>query len=180
MSTTPPGGPAAQARQAADRDAKHPRSALAGPYGHPFHPIAVTIPIGAWSASIVFDLLALLGSDEATFAVGSQWLLGIGIVGALVAALLGILDLGTIPRDTRAFRTAISHMLLNTVAITLFTVSLVVRLAADDDGVPTSAFLLSLVAFALLGASGWLGGKLSYRYGVRVADEGTQAEGFRG
>lgn len=160
--------------------AKHPQTALAGPYGHPFHPIAVTIPIGAWTASILFDLLALLGSDEATFAVGSQWLLGIGIVGALVAALLGLLDLGTIPRDTRAFRTAITHMLLNTVAITLFTVSLVVRLADDDDGVPTSAFVVSLVALALLGASGWLGGKLSYRYGVRVADEGTQAEGFRG
>jgi hypothetical protein len=27
--------------------------------------------------------------------------------------------------------------------------------------------------------SGWLGGMLSYRYGVRVADEETQAEGFR-
>jgi hypothetical protein len=26
--------------------------------------------------------------------------------------------------------------------------------------------------------SGYLGGKLAYRYGVRVADETTQAEGF--
>jgi hypothetical protein len=35
-----------------------------------------------------------------------------------------------------------------------------------------------LVAVAILGASGWLGGKLAYHYGVRVADEHTQAEGF--
>ncbi|MGW3205659.1 hypothetical protein [Streptomyces sp. NPDC001135] len=31
---------------------------------------------------------------------------------------------------------------------------------------------------AALGFSGFLGGKLAYRYGVRVADEATQAEGF--
>jgi uncharacterized membrane protein len=35
-----------------------------------------------------------------------------------------------------------------------------------------------VVAVAILGASGWLGGKLAYHYGVRVADEQTQAEGF--
>jgi uncharacterized membrane protein len=27
--------------------------------------------------------------------------------------------------------------------------------------------------------SGWLGGKLAYRYGVRVADEATQAQGYQ-
>ena len=37
---------------------------------------------------------------------------------------------------------------------------------------------LNAAAFAVLGVSGWLGGKLSYRYGVRVADEVTQSEGF--
>jgi hypothetical protein len=31
---------------------------------------------------------------------------------------------------------------------------------------------------AALGVSGFLGGKLAYRYGVRVADESTQAEGY--
>jgi uncharacterized membrane protein len=34
-----------------------------------------------------------------------------------------------------------------------------------------------VVALALLGASGWLGGMLTYRYGVRVVDEATQAAG---
>ena len=34
------------ATPAIDR-AKRPISPLAGPYGHPFHPILVTIPIGA-------------------------------------------------------------------------------------------------------------------------------------
>jgi uncharacterized membrane protein len=30
----------------------------------------------------------------------------------------------------------------------------------------------------VLGISGWLGGKLAYRWGVRVADEHVQREGF--
>ncbi len=30
----------------------------------------------------------------------------------------------------------------------------------------------------MLGASGYLGGKLAFRYGVRVADETTQASGY--
>jgi len=36
-----------------------------------------------------------------------------------------------------------------------------------------------VVAIALLGVSGWLGGKLAYRYGVPVTDEQAQVEGFR-
>ena len=39
--------------------------------------------------------------------------------------------------------------------------------------------ILTIIALILLVVSGWFGGKLAYRYGVRVADEGTQAEGFR-
>ena len=39
---------------------------------------------------------------------------------------------------------------------------------------------LSVVCIVVLAASGYLGGKLAYHYGVRVADEQTQAAGFAG
>jgi hypothetical protein len=45
-------------RRGATGPAKQPRTVLAGPYGHPFHPILVTVPIGAWVASVVFDIVA--------------------------------------------------------------------------------------------------------------------------
>ena len=46
------------------QQAKHPVSAvLAGPYGHPLHPILVTVPIGAWVASLVFDVASHLVAD---------------------------------------------------------------------------------------------------------------------
>jgi uncharacterized membrane protein len=38
---------------------------------------------------------------------------------------------------------------------------------------------LAAASLGALGLSGYLGGKLAYRYGVRVADEGVQEEGFR-
>ena len=41
------------------------------------------------------------------------------------------------------------------------------------------SLVLSFVGLAVVGASGFLGGKLAYHYGVRVADESVQAEGFR-
>ena len=52
-------------------EAKHPVSRLAGPYGHPFHPILVTVPIGAWVASFVFDLASRLSEEPTVFAKGA-------------------------------------------------------------------------------------------------------------
>lgn len=177
MSTSPPRssttGPSPMQR------AKRPRTILAGPYGHPFHPMLVTVPIGAWVASFVFDLAALLGAERAVFAEGAYWLIAVGVVGALAAALFGLLDLTTIPRGTRAFRTGLVHMTLNLTVVALYVVNFAVRRAQGVDEVSGLALTLSVVALALLGASGWLGGKLAYHYGVRVADEEKQAEGFR-
>ena len=160
--------------------AKRPKNSLAGPYGHPFHPVLVTVPIGAWVASAVFDIVALAdASREAVFAEGAYWLIGIGLVGAVVAAVFGLMDLLVIPRGTKAFRTGLLHMSLNLVVVILFAVDFAVRANQEPDQASVAAFVLSLVALALLSASGWLGGQLAYHYGVRVANEETQREGFR-
>jgi uncharacterized membrane protein len=160
--------------------AKHPTTPLAGPYGHPFHPILVTVPIGAWIASVVFDVVALASdSKEAAFAEGAYWLIGIGIIGALLAAVFGLLDLLGIPRGTKAFRTGLTHMTLNLTVVVLFVVNFAVRAGQGAEDASTVGLILSIVALAILSVSGVLGGKLAYHYGVRVADEQTQSEGFR-
>ena len=159
---------------------KQPRSILAGRYGHPIHPILVTVPIGAWVASVVFDIVALASSDEeATFAEGAYWLIGIGIIGALLAALFGLIDLAGIARGTKAFKTGLMHMLINLTVVVVFVVDFIVRAAGDYEEATVGGFVLSLIGLALLAISGYLGGQLAYSYGVRVVDEETQAEGFR-
>lgn len=159
--------------------AKHPRTVLAGPYGHPFHPILVTIPIGTWIASLVFDVFGLSTADPSPFVLGAQVLIAIGIVGALLAAVFGFVDLSVIGRGTPAQRTALIHMSLNLAAVVLFAVNWFIRATSDHDEVSIVGLLLTIVGLAAIAVSGWLGGKLAYRYGVRVAAEDTQAEGFR-
>lgn len=162
--------------------AKRPRSVVAGPYGHPFHPILVTIPIGAWIASLVFDIASRVNTDGSRTAVdAAYWLIGIGIVGAAVAAVFGLLDLSTIPRRTRAFKAGLTHLGINVVVLALFVADFLWRHSSSHLTTETrgSQIVLSAVAIVLLGVSGYIGGSLSYRFGVRVADEGTQAEGFQ-
>jgi uncharacterized membrane protein len=162
--------------------AKRPVSAvLAGPYGHPFHPILVTVPIGAWVSSLVFDIASRLVDNPGFLNQGSVWLIAIGVVGALAAALVGFLDLFAIPSGTAAFRTGLVHMSLNLTVTAAYVANFFWRQA--DYGQPSSVALgplvLSAVSLAVLAVSGFLGGKLAYHYGVRVADEATQTEGFR-
>ena len=61
---------------------------------------------------------------------------------------------------------------------TSFTISYLLRAGAAPR-VGWGLIALSLVSLTALAVSGYLGGKLAYRYGVRVADEGTQLEGYR-
>ncbi|HEV2784109.1 MAG TPA: DUF2231 domain-containing protein [Actinophytocola sp.] len=162
--------------------AKRPVSAvLAGPYGHPFHPILVTVPIGAWVSSLVFDIASRVVDNPGFLNQGSVWLIAIGVVGALAAALVGFLDLFAIPGGTAAFRTGLVHMSLNLTVTAAYVANFFWRQGdyGEPVGVALGPLVLSAVSLAALGVSGFLGGKLAYHYGVRVADEATQTEGFR-
>jgi uncharacterized membrane protein len=165
--------------EAALRRAKRPRTILAGPYGHPIHAILVTIPIGSWTAALIFDIVAFFADDTEVFTRGALWLTGIGIVGALLAAIMGVLDLSTLEKGTRARKIALFHLDVNGSAIILFTISFLVRLGNDASQVSVLGFVLSLIAYLLVGVGGMLGGELVYRHGVRVADETTQVRAFR-
>jgi uncharacterized membrane protein len=161
--------------------AKCPVSAsLAGPYGHPFHPILVTVPIGAWVTSLVFDIASHVVHHPGFLTQSSEWLIAVGVIGALLAAMVGFLDLFAIPSGTPAFRTAMVHMTLNLLVTAAYAVNFLWRYSTYTDGgsVGLGRLALSALSVAALGVSGFLGGKLAYRYGVRVADENTQAEGY--
>ena len=153
-------------------------AALAGPYGHPFHPMLVTVPIGAWVCSVVFDVAARFSGQPQPLADGARWLIGIGVLAALAAAAVGFLDFFAIPTGTPAHRVAVAHMLLNLATTVAFAGNFLWRLHATL-GTTLGPLVLSVASLAALGVSGALGGKLAYRYGVRVAAETVQAEGFQ-
>jgi uncharacterized membrane protein len=160
---------------------KQPRSVLSGSYGHPVHPILVTLPIGAWVCSFIFDLVSYGSAQPRTWSLGAMWLILVGVLGAAAAAIFGTLDLLNLPRRTAAFRTGQIHAALNSAALVIFLISFIWRYNTREswEATPVGPLVLSIIGLAVIGASGFLGGKLAYHYGVRVADESVQAEGFR-
>ena len=160
---------------------KQPRSALAGSYGHPIHPILVTLPIGAWVLAVVFDLISYAGAEPRIWSHGAMWLMLFGVLGAALAAIFGSVDLLNVPRGTAAFATGRIHAVLNSTALVLFLCNFIWRYRSQDgwETAPVGSLVLSIIGLGVVGASGFLGGKLAYHYGVRVADESVQAEGFR-
>jgi uncharacterized membrane protein len=159
--------------------AKHPVSVAAGPYGHPFHPILVTVPIGAWIGSLVLDIGSRAADNGGGLARAAWWMIALGIIGAAVAAIFGLLDFTRLPKRSTAGRTALIHMTLNVIVLACFVASWIWR---EDRGVEeetsTGQIVLSIVALLLLSVSGWLGGRLSYHFGVRVARERDQLVGY--
>jgi uncharacterized membrane protein len=159
--------------------AKRPITRLAGGYGHPLHPALVAVPIGTWVASFVFDVASHLTAEPAALALASRWLIGLGVLGALAAAGFGLLDLLAIPTGTRAFRTALLHLSAALTTTVGFGIGFALRDSDPTGAVPPGPLALSAVCLLALGATGYLGGTLAYRYGVRVVDEATQSDGFR-
>jgi uncharacterized membrane protein len=158
--------------------AKRPVTALAGRYGHPLHPALVAVPIGAWIASLVFDVASHLVHGPQFLTQGSRWLIALGVLGAIAAASVGFLDLFAIPTGTRAFRIALVHMSINLAVTAAYAAGFVIRTGHQTGPVGWGPLALSAVALAALSVAGYLGGELAYRYGVRVADETTQADGY--
>ena len=152
---------------------------LAGPEGHPFHPLLVPLPIGAFVSSLIFDILTRTRADGLPYLVdGAFWLIGTGLISALLAAACGLLDLRKIARRTPVFATARTHLTLNAAAFVLFAVGYAWR-AGDHvelDKTRWGQLALSAVATAFLIAAMWLGGRLTYHYGLRVTGQADRHE----
>jgi uncharacterized membrane protein len=129
---------------------------------------------------VILDVASRFFGVGETASHAAWWLIGIGVLGALAAATVGLLDLFAIPSGSRAWSVALTHVTCNLAGTAVFAAAWFVRRpdVAPADGTSTGDLVLSLVALALVGIGGYLGGELAYRYGVRVADEATQATGF--
>ena len=62
--------------------------------GHPIHAMLVPLPIGLWTFALVADVMVHLRGGQGWRTV-AFYCLGGGIVGALLAAIPGLIDLAT-------------------------------------------------------------------------------------
>lgn len=138
-------------------------------FGHAIHPILIVYPLGLLSTAVIFDIIYLVTANP-TWATVAFWMIAAGIVGGLLAAVFGLIDLVNIPNGTRAKRIGLVHGLVNVGAVVLFAISWLLRFSGTPEAPPTVAIALSIIGVlgALLG--GWLGGELVERLGVGVAE----------
>lgn len=127
--------------------------------GHPFHPVAAQVPIGAW---LMATLLSVTDSERHAGAV--QALLLTGCLSALPTALSGAHDLAT--TSGPATRVGLVHAATMDVTLALFTVAFVKQRRGDRR----KARRLAVAGLLTAGAGAYLGGHLAYRLGVGVAD----------
>ena len=135
--------------------------------GHPLHPILVTIPIGLFVAALVTDIVYVVDGSHA-WAVASRWLIGGGLVGALLAALAGFTDFAG-NANIRAFRVAWLHLFANLALVLIEGSNLILRLT-DAAVAGSIGIVLSAVAAVVMLFSGWKGGELVFRHGVARID----------
>ena len=144
--------------------------------GHPIHPMLIPFPIALWVFSLVADLIYLWGGDLAWQWIAFYTLAG-GIIGALAAALFGIIDYFSI-EEKRVSKIAAWHARINVLALLLFAASFYLRTrggAALVGGRLTIPLILSITGVIGIAISGWLGGELVYKYGVAVEPQRDSA-----
>jgi uncharacterized membrane protein len=133
---------------------------------HPIHPMLVTLPIGLWITALVFDVIHAL-TGNSTMRTVAFWNVGVGVIGALLAAIPGFVDWFSL--SGRAARLGTYHMLLNLGAVAIFAVNWFVRTRAGGDSLVP--LILSIVGVICLASAGWLGGELVYVHRVAVEEE---------
>jgi len=150
----------------------NPRSTFAIA-GHPVHPMLVPLPIGFLVGALLTDL-AYWQSARMEFAEFSAWLIGAGVVAALLAAVAGFTDFAGEPR-IRALRPAWWHLFGNLLAVALSIVNFLVRLGDAPAAVLPTGLALSAIVVVLLLFNGWMGGEMVFRHGVAVRGPETGA-----
>lgn len=133
--------------------------------GHPIHPIIVVFPVAFLTAATGADIGYWLTNDF-FWARASTWLIGLGLVAGILAALVGMLDFFRVPR-VRLRTAGWAHMILNITALVLTAINFGLRLGSPDFIVPIG-LIISLLVATLLGLGGWYGGELSFRHKIGV------------
>jgi nitrite reductase/ring-hydroxylating ferredoxin subunit/uncharacterized membrane protein len=146
------------------------KNALHGTWlGHPLHAVLTDVPIGSWTAAMVFDVIDAI-SDRSELGAAADAALMVGIVGALGAAAAGLTDWQD--TDPPARRIGLIHGLLNIASVGLFASSLIARKRESR----VTGRRLSALGYAISAIAARLGGNLVY--GHRVGVDRTSGQRF--
>ncbi|MDJ0391627.1 Rieske 2Fe-2S domain-containing protein [Roseomonas sp. E05] len=143
-------------------------------FGHPIHPMLVTVPIGTWTFAFALDLLAVLGIRPRGATRAAEIALKAGAAGAVAAAATGLADWQHV--NGRDRRVGLVHAAANSTALALTLTSVLLR----ERGRVSEGRLASAAGWACMFLGGYLGGHMVYRrrIGSDHADRSPEPRGF--
>ena len=136
-------------------------------FGHPVHPMLIVFPAGLFAAAVIMDILYLIFGNPVSATV-SFYMIIIGVLGGLLAAIFGFIDWSALPGNSRARNIGLWHGIGNFVIVVLFALSWFLRRGTPDFLPSGLAMMLSFAGIALALITLWIGGELVYRLGVAV------------
>ena len=137
--------------------------------GHPVHPMLVAYPVAFYTATLVCYIVYSANDDPFWFRVAViANIAGAGMAG--VAAIPGFIDWLFIPKDSRAKKTGLFHMLCNVLALVCFAVVAFMECKKWEDTQPTLGIAIPLTAlgFILTLVAGFLGWTMVQKHHVGV------------
>src|SRR5207244_13119352 len=137
---------------------------------HPLHPIIVHVPMAMWPGARIFDLLSQWKIGGNAIVRLSFYAIVFGLIASLLAVPTGVVDWSGIKKEKPAWKIGLYHMILNLLVALLFAINLGLRVSTFRAAttVPTVPLLLSILGTALLIVSAYLGGMMTYTYGIIV------------
>ncbi len=137
--------------------------------GHPIHPMLIPFPIACFVLTFVSDLAFWKTSND-FWATASLWLLGIGLIMAALAAVMGLIDVFG-DEQIRNMNDAWLHAGGNIIAVMIELYSWYSRYQRGSAAVIPTGLILSLVVVLILLFTGWKGWEMVYRHRVGVEDQ---------
>ncbi len=135
---------------------------------HPIHPMLVPFPIACFVGTLLTDL-AYWKTAEMMWADFSAWLLAVGLVFGVLAAILGLIDFfGS--RLIRRLPAAWVHMVGNAAVLVLAFFNALVHSRDAWTSVVPAGLILSALTVLVLIVTGWMGWAMVYRHHVGVSD----------
>jgi nitrite reductase/ring-hydroxylating ferredoxin subunit/uncharacterized membrane protein len=142
------------------------KNALHGVWlGHPLHPVFTDVPLGAWTTALALDAAA---NDEPGMRRAATFAMGVGLAGAIGAAVTGLTDWSE--TDGRPRRAGLVHGLMNVAATSLFATAYTLRRNDRHRGGRTCAW----AGYAIALGAAYLGGDLVYRQRMGVMHADTE------
>ena len=147
------------------REVFRPTAAIGGV---PIHAMLVPFPIVCFTGAMLADIV-YSNSPQVQWTNFAQWLLAVGFIVGLIAAIFGLIDFLAAGRT----RPAIGwfHLGGNAIVLVLALFNNLVHSRDGWTGVVPTGLTLSVITFLLMLVTGFLGWRMAYRHVGRFEGE---------